>query len=35
MPFRVTRCRQVSWHMKDEADAVLVDLEEKGVLRQV
>ncbi len=31
-PFRVTRCRQVPLHMKDEADALLADLEEKGVL---
>ncbi len=31
-PFRVTRCRQVPLHMKDEADALLADLEQKGVL---
>ncbi len=32
LPFRVTRCRQVPLHMKDEADALLADLEQKGVL---
>ncbi len=33
-PFRVTRCRhQVPLHMKDKADALLADLEMKGVLR--
>ncbi len=31
-PFWVTRCRQVPLHMKDEADALLTDLEQKGVL---
>ena len=31
-PFRVTRCRQVPLYMKDEADALLADLEQKGVL---
>ncbi len=31
-PFRVTRCRQVPLHMKDDADALLADLEMKGVL---
>ena len=31
-PFRVTRCRQVPLHIKDEADALLADLDQKGVL---
>ncbi len=31
-PFWVTRCRQVPLHMKDEADALLADLEQKGRL---
>ncbi len=30
--FRVTRRHQMLLHMKDEADALLVDLEQKGVL---
>ncbi len=29
-PFKVSRCRQVPLHMKDNADALLTDLEEKG-----
>ena len=31
LPFRVTRCRQVPLHMKDETIALLADLEQKGV----
>ncbi len=31
-PFWVSRCRQVPLHMKDKADALLSDLEMKGVL---
>ncbi len=30
--FRIIRCRQVPLHMKDEADALFAELEQKGVL---
>ncbi len=32
LPFRVTRCRQGPLHMKDEADTLLADLGQKGVI---
>ena len=32
LPFRVTRCHQVPLHIKDESDALLADLDLKGVL---
>ena len=32
--FKVSRCRQVPLHIKGDADALLADLEENGVLRR-